>query len=166
MKRTLNALVILALGATSAHAASPSLTGVRPLGGQRGTEIEVSLTGARLADAKEVMFYEPGVTMTKVQAVNDGLVKVTLKIAPDARLGLRDLRLRTATGLSELRTFSVGALKDIPEAEPNNDFDKPQAITMNVTVNGVADNEDVDYFALTAKRVSGSRLRLRESGWA
>ena len=162
MKRILTAIVIPTLVATAVHAASPSLTGDRPLGGQRGVEIEVSLTGARLADAKEVMFYQPGVTMTKIQAVNDGLVKATLKIAPDARLGLRDLRLRTATGLSELRTFSVGALKDVPEAEPNNDFEKPQAITMNVTVNGVADNEDVDYFALTAKK--GERITAEVEG--
>lgn len=162
MKRTLTALLLLTLGVTQGRAASPSLTGVRPIGGQRGTEIEVNLTGARLADAKEVMFYEPGVTMTKIQTVNDGHVKATFKIAPDARLGLRDLRLRTATGFSEMRSFSVGALKDIPEAEPNNDFAKPQAIPMNVTVNGVADNEDVDYFAVQAKK--GERITAEVEG--
>ena len=164
MKRPLSAVavVVITLAQAGAFASSPSMTGVRPLGGQRGTEIEVSLTGGRLADAKEVMFYEPGVTMTKLQVVNDALVKVTLKIAPDARLGLRDLRLRTATGLSELRTFSVGALKDIVEAEPNNEFTKPQAIVMNVTVNGVADNEDVDYFAVAAKK--GDRITAEVEG--
>ena len=156
------ALVLITLGQTGVRASSPSLTGVRPLGGQRGTDLEVNLTGARLADAKEVMFYEPGVTMTKLQVVNDGHVKVTLKVAPDARLGLRDLRLRTATGLSELRTFSVGALKDVVEAEPNNEFTKPQAIVMNVTVNGVADNEDVDYFAVAAKK--GDRITAEVEG--
>ena len=63
---------------------------------------------------------------------NDNQVKATLKIAPDCPLGLHDLRLRTATGLSELRTFSVGALKEVAEVEPNNDFAKPQPIAMNV----------------------------------
>ena len=42
-----------------------------------------------------------------------------------ARSGLHDLRVRTATGISELRTFSVGALKEITEVEPNNDFAGP-----------------------------------------
>ena len=31
-----------------------------------------------------------------------------------------------AKHLSELRTFSVGALKDVAEVEPNNDFAQPQ----------------------------------------
>ena len=41
-------------------------------------------------------------------------------------------RLRTATGVSELRTFSVGALREVAEAEPNNDFAKPQPIPFGV----------------------------------
>ncbi len=87
MKPTFALLVLLTLGATAAHAASPSLTGVRPLGGQRGTELEVKLTGARLGDAKESCSIEPGITMSKLQVVNDGHVKATLKIAADARSG-------------------------------------------------------------------------------
>ena len=148
--------------AGSAFGASPSLTGVRPLGGQRGTEVEVNFTGARLADAKELLFYQSGITTTKLEVVNDGHVKVMLKIAPDAKLGLRDLRLRTATGMSELRTFSVGALKEVSEVEPNNDFSKPQAVENRVTINGVADNEDVDYFAIQAKK--GDRITAEVEG--
>ena len=63
--------------------------------------------------------------------VDDNNVKARLKIAPDATLGLHDLRVRTATGISELRTFSVGALKEVDEVEPNNDFLAPQPIPMN-----------------------------------
>jgi len=94
--------------------------------------------------------------------VNDGHVKASLKIAPDARLGLRDLRLRTATGISEMRSFSIGALKDVAEVEPNNEFAKPQPIAMNVAVNGVADNEDVDYFSVQAKK--GERITAEVEG--
>src|SRR3954470_16944857 len=101
---TLTAFLLI-LAATGARASSPSLTGVRPLGGRRGTEVEVSLTGARLADAKQVLFYQPGIETTRLEAAGDGQVKVRFKIAPDCRLGLHDLRLRTATGLSEVRTF-------------------------------------------------------------
>lgn len=163
MRRILLLAVLLStLSASAAKASSPSLGAVRPLGGQRGNEIEINLTGARLADAKEIVFYEPGVTTTKLTVVNDGHVKATLKIAPDARLGLRELRLRTATGLSEVRSFSIGALKDINEVEPNNEFAKPQPIAINVTVNGVADNEDVDYFSIQAKK--GERITAEVEG--
>ena len=47
--------------------------------------------------------------------------------------------------------------------EPNNDFaEAPEASTMNVTVNGVADNEDVDYFAFEAKK--GQRVSAEVEG--
>ncbi len=161
-KRILHAFLVLTFLASVASASSPSLTGVRPLGGQRGTEVEVNFTGARLADAKEIMVYQPGITTTKLTVVNDGHVKALLKLAPNARLGLYDLRLRTAGGISELRTFSVGALKDVAEVEPNNEFTKPQPIAMNVTVNGIADNEDVDYFAVQAKK--GERITAEVEG--
>ena len=67
------------------RAASPRLTSVRPLGGQRGTEVEVNFRGDRLADAQEVLFYQPGISATKLEAVADNHVKATLKIAGDCR---------------------------------------------------------------------------------
>ena len=50
-------------------AASPSLGGVAPRGGQRGREVVLSLTGARLADAQEVLFYTPGFTVNRPPTV-------------------------------------------------------------------------------------------------
>jgi len=160
--RDLLLVALLGLGTINAHGASPSMTGVRPLGGRRGTEVDVVLSGGRLADAKEVLYYQPGIATSKLEVVNDGQVKVKLKIAPDCRLGLHDLRLRTATGISEVRTFSVGALPDAAEVEPNNDFAKPQPIAMNSTVNGVAENEDVDYYQVEAKK--GERITAEIEG--
>ncbi|MGP0062933.1 MAG: peptidase [Isosphaeraceae bacterium] len=147
---------------STAQAASPSLSAVRPVGGQRGTELDVTFSGARLGDALEVVFYQPGITAVSIKKVNDNAVTARLKIAQDCALGLHDLRLRTATGISELRTFSVGALKEVNEVEPNNDFAAPQAIPMNSVVNGVAENEDVDYFVVQAKK--GERISAEVEG--
>ena len=130
--------------------------------GQRGTEIEITLSGARLGDAQEIIYYQPGITTVSLKKVDDNNVKAKIKIAADCTLGLHDIRVRTASGISELRTFSVGALKEITEVEPNNDFQAPQAIPMNVTVNGVADNEDVDYFVVQAKK--GERITAEVEG--
>jgi hypothetical protein len=153
--------LVLLVGPT-AWAATPSLGAIRPVGGQRGTEIELTLSGARLGDALEVLYYQPGIATVALKKVDDNNVKAKIKIAPDCPLGLHDLRVRTATGISELRTFSVGALKEITEVEPNNDFAAPQAIAMNVTVTGVADNEDVDYYLVTAKK--GERISVEVEG--
>ena len=162
MRPVITALLLLTFSATGALAASPNLAGMKPQGGQRGTDVEVTLSGQKLADAKELVFYQPGITLAKIQAVNDGQVNATFRIAPDAPLGLHDFRVRTATGLSRLKTFSVGALKELTEVEPNNDFAAPQPIAMEVTVNGVADNEDVDYYALSAKK--GDRITAEVEG--
>lgn len=126
-----------------------------PRGGQRGTEVTVTIGGARLADAQELMWYSPGIAVTKLDA-KDAQVVATLKIAPDCRLGEHAVRLRSATGLSELRTFWVGAMPIVDEKEPNTDFAAPQAIPLNVTVHGTITSEDVDYFAVDAKK--GQRI--------
>ena len=169
MRRFLMTCLFVFLLTPSIHAASPSLGAIRPVGGQRGTELEITLSGARLGDTQEIIYYQSGITTMSIKKLDDNNVRAKIKIAPDCLLGLHDLRVRTATGISELRTFSVGALKEINEVEPNNDFAAPQAIPMNVTVNGIADNEDVDYFVVEAKKgerisaeVEGLRLGISE----
>ena len=161
MRSTL-ALTLVLVVSSAALGASPRTRSIRPAGGQRGTEVEVTISGRRLGDAQEVLFYHPGITATNIKVVNDAEIKATFKIAADSPLGLHDLRLRSATGLSEMRSFSVGALKDVAEVEPNNDFVKPQPITMDSTVNGIADNEDVDYYVVEAKK--GERLCAEVEG--
>lgn len=142
--------------AAAASANAPVLGNILPRGGQRGVDNVALFTGARLTDAKEIIAYSPGFQVTKLEVVNDGQVKATIKIAPDCRLGEHAFRVRTASGLSELRTWWVGALPSIDEKEPNSDFAAPQKIPLNVTVHGVIDNEDVDYFLVDCKK--GQRL--------
>ena len=145
-----------------AAAADPALGSVSPIGGQRGTEVEVVFNGARLGDTQEVFLYYPGIEVKKLEVVNDKQVKATLAIAPDCRLGIHALRLRTATGITNLRQFSVGALPEIQEKEPNSDFDAPQPIELDRTINGVVQNEDVDYFLVEAKK--GERITAEIEG--
>ena len=91
-----------------------------------------------------------------------GAVKATIKVAPDCRLGEHVAHVRTASGVTEYRTFYVGPFPEIKEKEPNTEFTTPQAIPMNVTVNGVIDSEDVDYFVVDAKK--GQRISAEIEG--
>jgi hypothetical protein len=158
------ALLVFSWGA---GAASPQLTRIVPRGGQRGTEVVLNFDGQRLADAQEVLLYEPGLTVTKIEQPTEKKlagkqVKVTVKIAPDARVGEYQMRLRTATGISELKTFWVGTMPIVAEKEPNGDFKTPQAIPLDVTVAGVIENEDQDYFVIEAKK--GQRVTAEIEG--
>ena len=146
MKSIVLATVVTLVTALPAWAVSPTVRSIQPVGGQRGTELSVTLTGQRLADIQEILFYQPGITVTKIVGGKYAEAVATFKIAEGAELGLHDFRVRTATGISSLKTFSVGTLPNVAEVEPNNDFARPQTISMNVTVNGVAGKEDIDYY--------------------
>ena len=155
-------VAILVCGPTSAFAASPVLTNTLPRGIQRGIETEILLNGQRLEDAQELMIYEPGITVVEFAVVNGAQVKAKLKVAPDCTLGTKHVRVRTASGLSDLRNFSVSALPTVMEVEHNSDFKAPQVVANNVTVEGIIQNEDVDYFVIEAKK--GDRISAEVEG--
>src|SRR5690606_34950408 len=77
-------------------------------------------------------------------------------------LGIHPLRIRTATGITNLRTFHVGTLPETSEQEPNSEFTQPQSIPLGAVVNGVITNEDVDYFVVEA--VEGERISVEVEG--
>ncbi len=146
------ALTIAAVGCfgcvTTCLADEPIVSLITPPGLQRGTEVELLITGARIADAKELLFYEPGIEVTSLAAEGDNKVKVKLKAAPDCQPGLHSMRLMTETGISNVRYFGVSPLTEANETEPNSDFTTPQPAAMNTTINGVVTNEDVDYYVV------------------
>ena len=145
------------------RAASPALGGVLPRGGQRGTDVEFTLSGDRLKDSAELILYRPGVAVKAFQPAEDGKsVKVTLAIAPDCALGEHYLRLRGTSGISDVKTFWVGQFPEVAEKEPNSDFAAPQEVAMNSVVSGVAENEDIDYYAVKATK--GQRITAEVEG--
>lgn len=148
--------------ALTAQAGSPRLESITPTGGQRGSELEVTFGGQRLEETAEIYSYEPGIQILKINSVTNKLVSAQLKIAPDCQLGEHHLRLRTASGLSDLMTFSVGAFPTLKEQEPNNNSSKAQKINLNTTVEGVITSEDSDVFSLEAQK--GSRISVDVEG--
>ncbi|QDU73281.1 hypothetical protein Pan97_02480 [Bremerella volcania] len=156
------ATVITTLISADILAAKPAFSRISPPGFQRGQEITVTLQGDRLKDTQEILYFEPGVSTKSIEAEDDKKVKVTLNVTPDCRLGQHAMRLRTATGLSDVVLFYVGALPEIEEKEPNSDFKEPQPVEMGTTVNGIIQNEDVDYFVIEAKK--GQRITAELTG--
>jgi hypothetical protein len=125
---------MLVLGAFLCHATSPQLSNILPTGAQRGTEVELRFSGDRLQDAEEIICYEPGIEVSKPSSASNKVVKAQAKIGADCALGEHHLRLRTASGISELRTFFVGPFPVVDEKEPNNEPAKAQKLSLNTTV--------------------------------
>jgi len=145
-----------------AQATSPHLISLLPTGAQRGTEVQVSFAGDRLQDTEEIICYEPGIEVLKLDLITNKTVTAQVKIAPDCRFGEHHLRLRTATGLSELLTFLVGPFPVVAEQEPNNDPRTAQPVPLNTTVTGVITGEDMDCFRVEVRK--GQRLSAEVEG--
>ena len=152
------AFTLLLLTSSIVRAGSPSLGVILPRGAQRGTEMVANFHGARLENPRGVLFYRTGITLGAIESVNANHVKCTFTIAADAPLGVHPMRLVTASGVSELRLFSVGNCPEIVEIEPNSDRGQPQKIATPITVNGTITSEDVDYFAFDV--AAGQRINI------
>lgn len=147
---------LLAALASAVYATSPKLNATTPPGAQRGTEILLRLSGSRLEDAQEIVFSTPAIKVLKMESVRTNSIKATVRIAPDCALGEHQLRVRTATGVSDLRTFWISAYTNVDESEPNNELAKAQRVSPGVTINGSAGGEDTDFYRVDVRK--GQRI--------
>ncbi len=151
---------------------SPRIQSVFPSGAKAGTSVEVTVTGFDVEEPEKLLFSHPGlkgeyisppkeapdpkdpkktVPAPKVNPAGPHKFKVTA--APDAPLGVFDVRFVGKWGASNPRAFVVGDLADVNEKEPNNDVPEAQRIEIGTTVNGTISNPtDVDYTAFTGKK--------------
>lgn len=151
---------LLAIG--TAHAASPDFSTTIPRGAQRGQETKITFYGNRLDDAEEILFHYPGISFKDLKVLDGRKVEATLVVAPDCRLGEHHLRVRCKSGTSYARNFWVSQFPNVAEVEPNDDFEKPQVIEKNVTVDAEAKPEETDYYQISAKK--GERISVEVEG--
>src|SRR3954453_14021501 len=149
------AILMLLSSTVWLHATAPRLSSILPVGGQLGSELEVSFEGERLQDTEQILTYETGLTILKLNLVTNKLVKAQVKIEPGCELGEHHFRVRTASGLSELMTFFVGPFPVVTETEPNSELQKAQKAELNTTIAGVLVNEDEDWFAVELQKGQG-----------
>ncbi|MFN3189553.1 MAG: pre-peptidase C-terminal domain-containing protein [Aureliella sp.] len=140
----------------------PTISAISPPGFQSGTETEVVITGARLADTKELLLYDPGIEIVELKVEAANKVRAKLKISEACEPGLHAFRLATETGISNLRYYGVSRMPQVAESEPNSDFETPQPLDLNTTVNGVVTTEDVDYYRVELKK--GQKLTVEVEG--
>lgn len=159
---TLVTTCLLVVAVSTLRADQPTVSAVVPTGFKQGSELEVTFTGARLADATELLLYDKGVSVVSFEPDGSNKVKAKLKVEDGCEPGLHAFRIATETGITNLRYFGVSPLEQVKELEPNSDFNEPQPIEMNSTVAGVIQTEDVDYFAIDLK--AGQKLIVELEG--
>ncbi len=141
---------------------TPRLQHLTPAAGQRGTEVEVTMTGSNLTDPRELLFDEPGFSVVELKAEGNR-PKAKIKIAPEARIGEHTFRLITQSGISDVRLFYVSPFPLVQEqAEDKADRMKPQPVALGVTVSGTSPDEDEDRYEVELKK--GQRLGVEVIG--
>ena len=105
----------------------PYLDTIFPLGGRRGTENTIAVTGANLETVESIQ----------------------VSIGAETPAGEQSLRVQTPSGLAtNARPFAVGNWTEMVEVEPNNSLGNATAVTTPITLNGKIDKSgDVDRFS-------------------
>jgi hypothetical protein len=155
----LRLLAALLLAPFVARAAYPDMSALKPHGGQIGADVKLTITGARLDDFEDLMFYTPGFKVKSVESRAGNKVELTLSIDKSVRAGNHVMRVRTKSGVSHMRQFFASPYPNVEEKEPNSEFVAAQPIALNQTVEGVVLAEDVDYYKLTVKK--GQRIGVQ-----
>ncbi|APZ92649.1 PPC domain-containing protein [Fuerstiella marisgermanici] len=139
----------LTLASPSSAAEQPTIDRFFPPGAQRGTSVDVKLTG-KPGDGELKVWSDAGQLTFEFSEKKDS-AKVT--VPDDATPGIHWLRFYNETGASELRPFFVGVASEVAEVEPNNEVGAAQAIEQaTAVVNGVlAKSGDVDTYSLNLK---------------
>src|SRR5215475_5138271 len=92
---------------------APVLNPVAPLGVQRGTGIDLTLTGSNLASPSGLWLSFPATVTIPTDKNNGkeaGKLLVHLDVPADAPLGFHTMRLATAYGISNFRLFCIDDL--------------------------------------------------------
>lgn len=107
--------------------ALPYLETIFPLGGRRGTENTIAVTGANLG------------TVASIQ----------VSIGTETPPGEQSLRVQTPSGLAtNILPFAIGNWMEMLEIEPNNTAGNANVVTTPITLNGKIDKPgDVDRFS-------------------
>ena len=105
----------------------PYLETIFPLGGSRGTENTIAVTGANLETVESIQ----------------------ISIGAETPAGEQSLRVQTPSGLAtNARPFAIGNWTEMVEVEPNNSLGNATAVTTPITLNGKIDKSgDVDWFS-------------------
>jgi hypothetical protein len=162
-------LVVIAAIGQQAHAQqpprivpnpqAPNLAIPVPLGMQRGTALDLTLTGTNLAGPTQLWTSFPAKVTIPTDMSNgkdNAKLRVRLEVPKDAPIGYHTIRLATTRGLSNFRLFCIDDLPQVLKVNTNRSKDSAQALAVPCVVVGKADAEVSDYFKITVK--AGQRL--------
>jgi hypothetical protein len=144
---------------------APVLALTGPAGMQRGTTLEITLTGTNLADPTGVYTSFPAkITIPRdhKNGTENTRLRIRLEVPKDAPLGFHIIRLATARGISNLRIFCLDDLPQIEDMNASHSKEKPQTVPTPCVVAGQIATAASNYYQLRAR--AGQRVTFEVLG--
>jgi hypothetical protein len=137
---------------------APRLLTTMPMGGQVGTQVEVTIGGEYLEDADQLIFSDPRITASPKVDANQQTVpnQYVVAIGADCPPGLYEARIMTRLGISSSRAFSIGTLPEVVRDKPNTSLATAMPLSLNSTCNASMTDRAVDHYSFEAK--NGQRV--------
>lgn len=137
---------------------APRLLTTMPMGGQAGTELEVTITGEAIEDIDDLLFSHPGITATPKLAA-DGKPepnRFIVTIAADCPPGIHEARVMSRLGISASRVFTVGTLPEVMQDKPSTSVATAVPLAVNSVCNATLPVRDVNHYSFPATK--GQRI--------
>jgi hypothetical protein len=142
---------------------APVLKAPAPLGVQRGTTLDLTLTGTNLSEPTGLWTSFPAKVTIPTEGNNgkdNTKLLVRLEVPKDAPMGFHSLALATSRGMSNFRLFCVDDLPQVMKATATKA--SPQAVTAPCVVVGSVAAETSDWYKVTVK--AGERVSFEVLG--
>jgi hypothetical protein len=144
---------------------APTLKQPFPMGMQRGTTLELTLTGANLAEPTGLWTSFPAKVTIPTENNNgkdNAKLVVRLEVPMEAPMGFHAIGLATTRGMSNYRLFCIDDLPEVLQGTNNRTKDAAQAVRAPCVVAGRVTAEANDYYKVTVK--AGERVSFEVLG--
>ena len=157
-------LVACAASVGVAELPEPLLTAIMPLGGRQGESVEVTVSGADLDDATDMVFSHPGISAVPVMTEATEFDpeprpvagKMLVTIAADVPPGLYDAAVIGRFGVSSPRRFVVGRWPEFRKTAAIASAEQAMSLPVDAVVNASVDANAADYYSVECQ--AGQRV--------
>lgn len=128
---------------------APTLKTASPVGGTRGTTVDVNFAGTNLVGPIALWASFPGKATFPTEGTNGkdaAKLLARIEIPKDAPIGFHAVRVVTDKGVSNLRLFCVDDLPQVVEDGKNGKIETAMKVPVPSVVVGRLDNEARDFF--------------------
>ncbi len=155
------ALILIFSSGSGSFAQLPTsqLTSIFPPGGKQGAAVEVNIAGNDLDDCTRLLFSHAGILAkpkmipaTAVESERLAPNQFSVTIAGDVPPGAYEVRAVGRFGVSNPRSFVVGALPEVSDAASNIAAAAALDVPLGTTVNGRVDANNFEFFRLNLKK--------------